>query len=378
MLIGLDASRTTAARPTGTERYGLRLIRGLLALNSPHRFRLYFRELPDPSLLPASGQVEQRLISLPRLWTHAGLSAELLRRPPDVLFVPAHVLPLIHPTPSVVTVHDLGYLHYPEAHPPAQRAYLRWSTGFSARGAARVLADSQATARDLANHYRIPPDKITVVYPGRDETLRPVDDQARLAAVRAKYDLPEMYLLHVGTLQPRKNLARLIEAFRALISGHGDVGEDWRSEIGLVLAGRKGWLYEPIFRRVEALGLAGRVRFVDYVDAEDMAALYSGARAFAFPSLYEGFGFPVLEAMACGTPVICSNASSLPEVAGEAALLVNPTEVGELAEAIERALTDDALRAGLVPRGFQQAGRFTWERAAHETLPVLEAAADGR
>jgi glycosyltransferase involved in cell wall biosynthesis len=371
MLIGLDASRTTAARPTGTERYALRLIRSLLALDSPHRCRLYFREPPDPSLLPASSRVEQRLISLPRLWTHLGLSAELLRRPPDVLFVPAHVLPLVHPTPSVVTVHDLGFLHYPEAHPPAQRAYLRWSTGFSARGATRVLADSQATARDLAAHYRIPPDKISVVYPGRDEALVRVDDPARLAAVRAKYDLPQAYLLHVGTLQPRKNLMRLVDAFNKLL-------DNSKLEIGLVLAGRKGWLYEPIFQRVEALGLAGRVRFVDYVEAEDMAALYSGARAFVFPSLYEGFGFPVLEAMACGTPVICSNTSSLPEVAGEAALLVNPAEVGELAGAMRRVLSDDALRADLVRRGFEQAGKFSWERAARETLAVLEAAADGR
>lgn len=362
MLIGIDASRLTVARRTGTEAYALHLTRALVGLDSPHTFRLYFRDAPPARWLPLD-RVERRMIPFPRLWTHLRLSAELLTRRVDVLFVPAHVLPLVHPCPSVVTVHDLGYLRFPDAHPAGERRYLDWSTRFSARHATRLLADSCATRDDLVRHYRIPSAKIVVAYPGRDESLAPVRDRESLAAVRRAYDLPRDYLLHVGTVQPRKNLLRLLEAF----APHA-------SRITLVLAGRRGWLSEPIYARVSELGLEGRVRFLDYVADEHLPALYSGAHAYVFPSLYEGFGFTVLEAMACGAPVICSDGGSLPEVAGEAALLVPATDTSALSAAIERLLDDEALRAELTARGFEQAKEFEWERAARATLAVIEAA----
>jgi glycosyltransferase involved in cell wall biosynthesis len=363
MLIGLDASRTTAARRTGTENYSLYLIRELLALGDAHRFRLYFNQGPPPGLFDMS--TEQRVIPFPRLWTHARLSWEMIAHPPDLLFVPSHVLPLAHPRRCVVTVHDLGYLYHPQAHTRFQNVYLRWSTRYNARAAARVLADSQATRQDLIRHYRIPPEKIVVVYPGRDETLAPVTDPAALAAVRERYGLPSPYLLYVGTLHPRKNLARLVQAFaslpRELVPG-----------LRLVLAGQKGWLYDEILDQVELLGLSDRVVFTGYVPDADLPALLSGALAFVFPSLYEGFGFPLLEAMACGTPVVCSDVSSLPEVAGDAALLVDPLDVEALAGALRRLAVDGDLRRDLVERGFQQAQRFSWRRCAEQTLEVLE------
>ncbi len=361
MRIGIDASRTTVARRTGTEGYALNVIRAMLAGDPAHDYLLYFRDDPAPDLF-SNGT--RRVLPFPRLWTHIRLSFELLaaafgfaqdKPRPDVLFVPAHVLPLIHPLPSVVTVHDLGYKYFPDAHPFAQRLYLDWSTRFSANNATHVLADSLATKRDLIHFYQIPPDKITVVYPGRDESLRRVDP----ASVRAKYNLPENYLLHIGTLQPRKNLIRLFEALRLLPSASG-----------LVLAGRPGWLSAPILAK--AREHAGVVHLLDYVPDEDLAGLYSGATAFVFPSLYEGFGFPVLEAMACGTPVICSNTSSLPELAGEAALLVDPIDVSALASAIQRVLFEPGLRAALIEKGYQQVQKFSWTKAAQETLVVLE------
>jgi len=246
------------------------------------------------------------------------LSYELLTRPrPEVLFVPAHVLPLAHPLPSVVTVHDLGYRHFPGAHPARQRLYLDWSTRFSARAATHVLADSAATQRDLNRFYGVPPEKITVVYPGRDDRLARADP----APVRARYGLAPDYLLHVGTLQPRKNLSRLMDAAASLRAR-------WPG-LQLVLAGQPGWQSGPILaqarakRRVgAAAGLRARRRLA--------WSLLWRARV-VFPSLYEGFGFPVLEAMACGTPVVCANTSSLPEVAGEAALLVDPEDTSALA-----------------------------------------------
>lgn len=362
MLVGIDASRAMRARRTGIENYSLQLIRHLLALGSDHRFRLYSDRVPPAGLLGADVCPELRVIPFPRLWTHVRLSGEMLRRPPDVLFVPAHVLPLLHPRRSVVTVHDLGYLYYPEAHTRWQRVYLHWSTRWNARQSTHIVVDSEATKADLAERYCVPAEKMTAVYPGRDETLRPVTDPAMLAAVRARYGLGEQYILHVGTLQPRKNLLRLVEAFARI----GDRG------VQLVLAGKRGWLAEPLLRRVEELGLSQAVRFPGYVEEADLPALLSGAACFAFPSLYEGFGFPVLEAQACGTPVVASNASSIPEVAGDGALLVDAHDTAALAQAMVRVLSDETLRAELIARGLANVQRFSWRRCAEQTLAILE------
>jgi len=367
MRIGIDASRATVPRRTGTESYARRLTQALLEQGSGHDLILYFRDSPALELFPAGGGV-RRVIPFPRLWTHVRLAWELLTQPrPDVLFIPAHVLPLIHPLPSVVTVHDLGYRHFPDAHPLMQRVYLDWSTRFSARAATHLIADSEATKNDLIRFYNIPAEKITVIYPGRDESLQPVDP----SPIRAKYHLPEEYILHVGTLQPRKNLLRLIEAWHSFVLRPSSSVLRPPSSVALVLAGRPGWLSAPILAKARAVP-AGRIRLLDYVPDEDLAGLYSGARAFVFPSLYEGFGFPVLEAMACGTPVICSNTSSLPELAGDAALLVDPTDTEALAATVIRVLSEPDRRAALIEKGFEQVKKFSWEKAARETMGVLE------
>jgi len=363
MLIGIDASRSTAQERTGTESYSLNLIRHLLALESEHRYRLYFNRPPSYKLQIMN--CELRIIPFPRLWTHLRLSWEMICHPPDVLFVPAHVLPLVHPRRSVVTIHDLGYLYYPESHRLLDRLYLDLSTRYNARAATHLIADSSATKRDLVERYGTEPDKITVVYPGYDgTTFQPVRDEGTIEAVKAKYNIAGHYILFVGTLQPRKNLTRLIEAFSNI--------QHPTSNIQLVIAGKKGWLYHDIFRQVEKLGLGEGVVFTGYVPEGDLPALMSGARLFVFPSLYEGFGLPVLEAMACGVPVVCSNASSLPEVAGDAAVLVDPLDVEGMAAAMERVLGNNELRAELIERGFEQAGKFSWEKCARETLKVLE------
>jgi glycosyltransferase involved in cell wall biosynthesis len=367
MLIGIDASRAATRKRTGTENYSLQLIRHLLALESGHRYRLYFNRPPTIDLFPMRADLELRVMPFPRLWTHLRLSWEMARQPPDVLFVPAHVLPLIHPRSSVVTVHDLGYRHYPEAHPLLDRLYLDLATRYNARAARRVIAVSQATQDDLVQHYGLEPGKITVVYSGWDERMQPVEDETTIERVKARYGIRGEYVLYVGTLQPRKNLGRLLEAYGLLRKQAQRGGAP-----GLVIAGRKGWLYDPIFQQVERLGLESEVVFPGYVTQEDLPALLSGARLFVFPSLYEGFGLPVLEAMACGTPVVCSNVSSLPEVAGDAALLVDPLDVKGMAEAMNRLLQDEGLRTELVERGYRQVRRFSWDRCARETLAVLE------
>jgi glycosyltransferase involved in cell wall biosynthesis len=366
MLIGIDASRAARAERTGTEAYSLHLIRALLLTAPQHRFRLYTdRALPRELDAP---NVEPRVMPFPRLWTHVRLSTEMLVHPPDVLFVPAHVVPLIHPH-TVVTIHDLGYLFFPQAHPPLERLYLDLSTRWNVRVAAHAIADSQATKDDLVRHYGTSPDKITIAYPGRDENLRRVDDPTAIEAVKRQYNISGEYLLYIGTLQPRKNLVRLIRAFSALHARH--------ATLHLVLAGGKGWRYDDIFAEVKRLGLESQVLFPGRVAEEDKATLLSGAKALVFPSLYEGFGLPVVEAMQCGAPVICSNTSSLPEVAGDAALLVDPDDVDALTRAMARLLDAADLRRTLIERGYAQAQKFSWAACAVRVLAVLESAAQG-
>jgi glycosyltransferase involved in cell wall biosynthesis len=298
------------------------------------------------------------------MWTHLRLSWEMLRRPPGVLFVPSHVVPLRHPRRTVVTVHDLGYLEYPQAHTRFSRLYLHLSTLFSGKSARRVIAISETTKRDLVKHYHVPPRKIIVINHGRDSIFAPVDDEARRAEIAAKYGIQAPYCIHVGTLQPRKNLGLLVEAWDILRGGMERPPQ-------LLLAGKRGWLYESLFDMVEARGLTELVRFADYVERDDLPALYSGALALTFPSLYEGFGLPPLEAMSCGTPVIASTATSLPEVVGDAGLLLEPHDPHPWAEAVQRLMLDPALQAELRRKGLERASGFTWERCARQTLQVL-------
>ncbi len=299
-----------------------------------------------------------------RLWTHLHLSREMLSQSPDLLFVPAHVLPLWRPRRTLVTIHDLGYRYFPEAHPPRQRLYLDLSTRWNAQVATHVIADSRATQEALMREYGTPEEKITVVYPGYDRQLHPVRDPRRLEAVRERYGLRPPYILHVGRIQPRKNLLRLVQAFARLLPDH--------PELTLVLAGPEGWLAAPIREHVTAARLEGRVHFPGYVAEEDKPALISGALCFAFPSLYEGFGFPVLEAQACGMPVLTSTTSSLPEVAGEGALLVDPLDTGAIAAGLRSLIEDQTLRARLVVQGELNLTRFAWEKSARRVVGLIE------
>ncbi|MFH1141044.1 MAG: glycosyltransferase family 1 protein, partial [Chloroflexota bacterium] len=341
MRIGVDASRAARGQRTGPENYSLHLIRHLLRLieeaPAPHRVLLYFNQVPDPDLFPAHDWCLQRVMPYPRLWTHCRLSWEMATRAPDVLFVPAHVLPLVHPRRCVVTIHDLGYLYYPRAYHRWNWLYLHLSTIYNARAARCIIADSEVTKRDLVERLRVPADKVTVVYPGVEEAFQPQADAA-VDAVREKYQLRSDYILYVGTLQPRKNVVRLLDAFFQL----RDSGQ---LSAQLVLAGRKGWLHQEITRRLSRSNSG--VVLTGYVPPDELPALYAGATVFILPSLFEGFGFPVVEAMACGTPVIAANASSLPEVVGDAALLMDPLDTRDIARALLTVLSDAQLREEL-------------------------------
>ena len=363
--IAIDASRSTSSRPTGTEHYSLRLIQALLAANEslrqPHRISLYLRDHPPAGLFAESARVKQIVIPFPRLWTHLRFAAALWQSRPDITFVPAHTLPAVFPGRAIATVHDLGFKVFPAAHPPKQRAYLNATTRFSQARADIVLADSQATADDLRRYYGTNADKITVVYPGVDgDCLRAT--AVDVAAARAKYELPERYFLFLGTLQPRKNISRLAQAFARWQQEQVD------NETALVLAGAKGWLFEDGW-----LEGARNVRLAGYIDEADKPGLLAGSIALVFPSLYEGFGFPAIEAMYAETPVIASKTSSLGEIVADAGLLVDPQSVAEIAEAMSRCSADEALRRKLILRGRQRAERFTWAAAAEQVMQAIAA-----
>ena len=364
--VGIDASRAIASEPTGTEIYSLRLIQEMLRLSAEYEFRLYTRSDPPQGMFPAAAV---RAIPFPRMWTHLRLSWEMLRFPPDVLFVPAHVLPLIHPRRTVVTVHDLGYLRFPDAHPARQRVYLALSTWWNVHVASHIVADSKATKIDITTRYRVDPSKLSIVYPGVNESLYPVEEREQIEIAKTRYGIDGRYFLYLGRLQPRKNLSALVASFNELLP---ELAPDFR----LVLAGKVGWMTETLFSQIVELRLEKRVILPGYVADTDKAALLSGAEAFLFPSLYEGFGLPVLEAQSCGCPVMTSTTSSLPEVVGDSALLVDPSDRQAITDAMRRLAADSDLRRDLSAAGQRNVRRFSWASSAQALLHVIDDVVD--
>ncbi|MCL4858961.1 MAG: glycosyltransferase family 4 protein [Caldilineaceae bacterium] len=380
MLIGVDASRALRAKRTGVERYALEIIRHLLALPeaAPHAWRLYVDGPAERTLFglppaPHGPEVEFCLLPRRRLWTHRALAREVVARRPDVLFVPAHVLPFVLPTsrlpPSVVTIHDMGYRHFPTAHTWAQRYYLELSTRWSAWAATQLIAVSQATATDLARFYATPRHKVAVIHEAGPGPARV--SETDVTQTLARHGITRPYLLYVGSIQPRKNLVRLLDAY-AQASGRGGLHCD------LVLVGGGGWLADPIYAHARKLAVRDRIHLLGYTADDDLPALYRGAQGFCFPSLFEGFGLPVLEAQSYGTPVMTATNSSLPEIAGDAAILVDPTDVDAIADAMLRLSQDESLRQRLIAAGHENVKRFSWRKAAQETLAVLLAAATAK
>ncbi len=305
-------------------------------------------------------------------WRLSALASQFLRIPRDSMYGnPAlvhatdHLLPHVRAS-TAFTLHDLIFEIFPEHHKRYNHLFLKLMMRRFLNAADHIICVSEHTKRDAERLYGIASDKMTVIYEATDAKYRPATpaDEARHAAVRKKYRLPALYILHVSTIEPRKNLGRLLEAFGALKAEFAD--------LQLVLVGKKGWLYEPFFAQLQKSGLEQEVIFPGFVEEEDLPLLYQMATVFCFPSVYEGFGLPPLEALASGCAVVCSNASSLPEVVGEAGLLVDPTDVGALTHALRRVLSDNALSRELQQQGPVQARKFSWENAAAQTLEVYQ------
>jgi len=265
---------------------------------------------------------------------------------------------------TITTIHDMSYRVFPQYH-PRRRVILLRTFEKRLRRADRIITDSEFSRQQIVEMLKVPEERVTVTYLGAGSQYQPITIlKDKKLDLQARYGLPEQFLLYVGTIEPRKNLERLIEALYIYQQ------EEPGSALKLVLAGGKGWLYEEILARIKALHLEQDVLFTGYVNSEDLPYLYNMAEAFVYPSLYEGFGLPPLEAMACGTPVISSNAASIPEVVGEAGILADPYKVNELAEAICRVAGSASLREEMARKGLKQAQRFSWRQCAIETLQV--------
>jgi glycosyltransferase involved in cell wall biosynthesis len=336
------------------------VLRHLLADDEENAYRLYLGEPLPPGLLPMTPRVTSKVIRLPRLWTQVGLSREMLTSAPDVLFVPSHVLPLVTPKRSVVVVYDVGHRFFPRAHTVAEWLYVEWAIRRHVRVATRLITISDSSKCDLVRLYGADPERIDVAYPAVEPRFRPATHQA-VEQVRTRYGLAERYVLHLGTIKPRKNLPRLIQAFaQARLP----------ADTQLVLGGMTTSGGGAVERAIAEYGLGKRLLRLAYVPDEDLPALYSGAASVALVSLYEGFGMPALEALACAAPVVVSNRGSLPEIVGDAGVLVDPLDVTSIAGGLEQAIAD----ASLPERGPPRAAEFRWEVAADVTRAALEQA----
>lgn len=371
MTVCIDLSAAAHER-AGLGRYAAGLALALL----PHLpgLQAFINHPAESHLRPPLSKLPTHTVRLPRKRWRLRAAASYFGAPsldstfPGVSLYHAteHLLPVLRRARSVFTLHDAAYLLYPEYHLPQNRIFLRLMMPRFLRRADMVITVSEATRRDAARFYRLPAGKLRVIPEGVEPHFRPVTDPAALAEVSRRYGLPARYILTVGTLEPRKNLVTLLEAYAALREAGRTPG------VGLVLAGGKGWLFEETLARLRALGLDAdpAVVLTGYVPEADLPAILGGAEVFAFPSVFEGFGLPPLEAMACGVPVICSNASSLPEVVGQAGLLLPPQDVSAWVGALEQVLVTPARQAELRAAGLARAALFTWEAAAEQTLAV--------
>jgi glycosyltransferase involved in cell wall biosynthesis len=383
MHIALDY--TTGIYPgAGIARYTRSLVEALARLDSKNRYSLFYaaRGLPRPT--PESAQADalfgahpnMRPVPVPlsvrgmfALWQRLRVpyGVDRFTGAADVVHSPDFVSPPHRRGADVITVHDLSFMVAPECAEPKLAAFLSRAVPRAVRRADHIIAVSTQTKNDLVRLLGVAEEKVTVAYNGIDRRFRPIakEDQGSRFKVKSA-----RYILHVGTIEPRKNIERLIEAYGLMLETHKDIGE-----VGLVLAGRKGWLYEPILEAAERVRVRGRVRggevvMLDFVYDDELPLLYNGASVFAFPSIYEGFGIPAAEALACGVPTLVSRDGALEEVVGEAALKVDARSVEEICEGLYRLLTDEELRGELSKSGPQQVARFTWDEAARKVLGV--------
>lgn len=371
--IGFDVT-SAMTQGGGIGRYTRELIRTVTAIDRTNNYQLFSAKLIDkPPIahpLPTGHHIDYRaaLLSerwLYRLWYRARipLPVQVFTGKIDLFHSPDFVLPPVAGNiPTLLTVHDLSFVHFADVYVPTLVAYLNKVVPWSVQRATHILADSEATKRDLIEIYGVSAEKVSTLYAGVSPHFQPITKEKQFRAVRKKYGLGTApYIFTVGTVQPRKNYRMLIRAFASIAQ---------QFPHNLVVAGGKGWLFDDILAEIEAQGLVGRVHFIGFADDEDLPTLYSDATLFVMPSIYEGFGIPILEAMASGAPVVASNASCLPEVVGDAGMLLDPNDQRAWTHAMMALLQDAPQRARLVGRGALQVRKFTWQKSAEQLLAL--------
>ena len=371
--VGLNAhllSLERSYRGAGINWYIYNLLRHLPQVAGHYRYTAFFSESrfsPEPPLAVCRSRLPTARAPVRIFWEQAIQPAALRRAGVDLLHAMAFVSPLLAPCPAVVTVYDLSFLRFPERFHPLKCLYLRLFTRWSVRRARRVIAISESTRQDVVRLLGKPAVQVDVVPCGVDRHFKP-QPPAAVRTFRHQESLPERFMLFLGTLEPRKNIVLLLKAYAQLVARNRETPP------ALIIAGGKGWFYQEIFAAVEQLDLADRVIFPGYVPEEEKPLWYSAAEIFVYPSLFEGFGLPPLEAMACGTPVIVSDTSSLPEVVGDAGVKVPPTDASALAEAMAKLLCNPAARMERREKGLERARRFSWFETAQKTVRVYERA----
>lgn len=350
-------------RRVGSGEYCYELLINLHKIDKKNNYIIYLPQDTTSDLPKESANWHYKIVKPKKMWTLIGLSLEFLfrRSKPDVFLSPTHYMPIVAPRNTVISILDVSYIRFPELFKKSDLRQLANWTKFSVKKAKRVFTISQASKDDIIKEYGISRDRVVVTYPGIRQGLMIKDEGLGMDELKKKYGINGEYILFVGTLQPRKNIIRLIEAFSKI-----------KSDIKLVIIGKKGWLYEGILGAPKKFNIENKVKFLDFVSDDDLPAFYKNAVCFVLPSLYEGFGLPILEAMKYGCPVVTSNVSSLPEAGGDAALYVNPLDVKDIKKNLELIIQNSELREKLIKKGYEQVKKFSWEKTARETLKTLE------
>lgn len=376
MIIGIDGNEANVKRRVGIGEYAFEL---LMELSSSKfiiqnlKFVIYLKDEPLEDMPNENENWKYRVLRPGKLWTQWRLPLDLYlnKNRPDVFFSPSHYAPRFSPVASVISVMDLSYLYFSQMFNKSDLLQLRNWTAYSVKNAKKIITISKSSKNDIINSYGVASERVVVTYPGIKKFVSLSPHIYAMNQLKTEYKISENYILFVGTLQPRKNIERLIEAF-ALMLNHAELNPELRQNLQLVIVGKKGWLYEEILNSPRKFGIENKVRFLENIDDEELTVFYKHAICFVLPSLYEGFGLPVLEAMNNSCPVITSNVSSLPEAGGNACLYIDPEDPVDIAEKLLKLTTDEKLRHELIEKGKKQIQKFNWEKTAVETLRVLE------
>lgn len=350
MIIAIDGYEANVENRVGIGRYAFEILSHIYRLRPKHVFRIYLPTVPLPDMPKETSWWRYRIAKPKTLWTFFGLPSAIMNDKPDVIFSPTHYIPRFVSIARVMAIMDLSFIYYPDMFRRQDLHKLTQWTEYGVRHAKKILTISEFSKNDIMRTYRVPEEKIVVTYPGMTKISK------------KKYSGEKNYILSVGTIQPRKNYVRLIEAFSHIFPKYPDTK--------LIIVGKKGWLYNETLVAPKKFGVENDVKFLHDVTDEELSGLYEHAKCFVLPSLYEGFGFPVLEAMSHKCPVVVSNVSSLPEIAGDAGIYVEPESVENITQGIVQALTEN--NSDRIKRGVTQVKKFSWEKAARQTLQVLE------